>query len=139
MNEPATPTTARRGFFPLVHGDEVDLRQAGAAGVLARGDVSIRAGGANLLVTGGDLHIEQGGGQTLLAAGDVTIRQGGTIVAAARSVKVDRGWVGLALGGRVDLDDSRVLLGPVEALALGAGLGMVAACAKWCARRCSGG
>jgi hypothetical protein len=131
MNEPVTSTTARRGFFPLVHGDAVDLRQAGAAGVLARGDVSIREGGAQLLVTGGDLHIEQGGGQTLLAAGDVTIRQGGTIVAAARSVTVDRGWV--------DLDDSRVLLGPVEAFALGAGLGMVAACAKWCARRRRGG
>ena len=139
MNEATAPTTARTGFFPLVHGDEVEVRQAGALGVLARGDVSIQQGGANLLATTGDLDIRQGGAQTLLAAGDVTINQGGAIVTAAGSVRVDRGWVGLALGSKVDLQDSRVLLGPAQVLAVGAGVAAVVACAKWCARRCRGG
>ena len=138
MNEATTSTTARAGFFPLVHGDEVEMGQAGAVGVLARGDVSIRQGGANLLATTGDLDIRQGGAQTLLALGDVAISQGGAIVTAAGSVRVDQGWVGLALGGKVDLQDSRVLLGPAQAFALGAGAALVVVCAKWCARRCRG-
>ena len=135
MTEVSPPDVTRSGFVPLVSGTEVHLQQSCAFAVLARGDVSVYQGGANLLLVGGDLSVEQGGGQTIIAKGDVSIRQGGALVAAAPSVTVQSGWVGLALGGRVELKESRVLLGPAQAAALGAGLGVVFALARRLLRR----
>ena len=46
--------------------------------------------------------------------------------AAGAKVEVNGSWVHVVLGGRVDVTDSRVSLGPVQALGFGAGLGIVA-------------
>ncbi|MDJ0771538.1 MAG: hypothetical protein QNJ12_22320 [Ilumatobacter sp.] len=127
MNDEQPTTVARSGFFPIVSGDAVDIRHAGAGAILAKGDVHLHQGGAQMLRVGGDLSIEQGGAQTVLSTGDVNVRQGGMLVAVGRSIEVADGRVGLALSPRVSLTNSRALLGPAQALAVGAGFGAVVA------------
>jgi hypothetical protein len=130
MNDNEAPTTTRMGFFPLVLGTAVDMQQSGAMAVLARGDVAVSQGGAQMLLAGGNVTIDQGGGQTILSRGDLSIREGGALLAAGATVEVHKGWVGLALGRHIDLTNSRVLLGPLQALSLGAGIGIVATLTK---------
>ncbi len=113
---------AHRGFFPVVAGDEVHVEQAGGIAYLSSGDMSLSQGGSRLVVAGGDVSIAQGGSNAVLAGGDVSISQGGGMLVAARSVETDHSYVGVALGGSVTLQDSKVLLDPPAAAALGAGL-----------------
>jgi hypothetical protein len=124
---PATSTVARTGFFPLVSGDHIEMRQAGAMALISRGDLSMSEAGGQLMVAGGDISMEQGGAQTILAKGDVTLREGGALVAAGATVTVRQGWVGCAIGRNVDLTGARLLLGPAQAAAFGAAAGVVAA------------
>lgn len=116
---------ARTGFFPVVAADEVSLTQAGSSAVISGGDVSLSQGGTNFMLTAGSASIRQGGAVTMAALGDVTIEQGGAVFIGARSVDVSDGSVGVALGLNVTLTNCRVLLGPVQAAAVGAGLGLV--------------
>lgn len=116
---------ARTGFFPVVAADEVSLTQAGSSAVFSGGDVSLAQGGSNFMLTAGSTTIQQGGAITMAALGDITIEQGGGVIVGARSVEVTDGLVGIALGGTMTLTNSRVLLGPVQAAAVGAGLGLV--------------
>lgn len=58
----------------------------------------------------GDIHIEQGGAVAMAAAGGITLREG---------------FVGVALAPKLDLSDAEVMVGPVQAAAFGAGLGLV--------------
>jgi hypothetical protein len=122
MSETDPETIVRTGFFPIVSATSVEMEQAGAAAVVARGDVSITNAGANIVLANGTVSIANGGAQTLLANGDVDIQHGGTLVAGAKHVEVHGGWVGVALARRVDLTDSKLLLGPRSALFLGIGL-----------------
>lgn len=122
MTGPTETVTARRGFFPVVAGDEVHVQQAGANAMFAAGNLTVEQGGASVMVAGGDAAIEQGGASIIAAAGDVDIRAGGAAVVAAGAVRVEGGIVGIAAGGTVKLHDSRVLLTPPEAAALGVAL-----------------
>lgn len=117
---------ARRGFFPFVVGDEVSVEQAGGLGFVSSGDLRLRQGGGRWIVAGGDLDILQGGGGSLLAAGDVNVQQGGAGLVAGRSVKLDRSYVGVALGGTVEVaDESRLVFGSGPTLLVGVLAGMV--------------
>ncbi len=130
MNNNEAPTTTRTGFFPLVSGAAVDMHQSGAMAVIARGDLSVTQGGAQMLLAGGNVTIDQGGGQTILSRGNLSIRDGGALLAAGANVEVQEGWVGMVLGPHIDLTNSRVLLGPLQALSLGVGIGIVVALTK---------
>ena len=125
----------RTGFFPVVAADEVSMTQAGSSAVFSGGDVSLAQAGSNLLLAAGSASVRQGGAMTLASMGDVSIEQGGAMVIGARSVEVTEGFVGVALGGRVVLNDSKVVLGPVQAAAIGAGMGMVLLVGRMLARR----
>ena len=119
---------ARRGFFPVVIGRDVSVAQAGGQLFLASGGLSLTQGAGKLLVTSGDLSINQGGGQFLAAGGDISISQGGAGVAVARDIRVERSYVGLALGRRVEItDDSRLVLDREQAVLVGAVAGVVCA------------
>lgn len=125
----------RTGFFPVVAADEVTMSQAGSSAVFSGGDVSLTQAGANFLLSAGRANIVQGGAMTLASLGDVTVEQGGAMLVAAGSVSVREGLVGVALGGNVDLDDAKVLIGPVQAIAMGAGIGLVLLAARLFGRR----
>lgn len=79
--------TVRKGFFPVVVGHDVRVRQAG--GVIF---------GAKR-----DLRLSQGGGQWLVALRDQTIRYGGGALLVSRQAQVSNGFVGVVVGGTVTL------------------------------------
>lgn len=118
---------ARFGFFPVVAGDEVSLRQAGATVALVGDNASFERAGANAALVGGDLSITQGGSNFLLAFGDVSLQQGGTVFLAAKSVRAEQGFIGAVVAGRVELEDTSVLLSTPQALAFGAAAGIACA------------
>ncbi len=100
---------ARRGFFPVVVGEQVQLNEAGGMVCIARG---------NLAVT-------NGGGQWFVAAGDQKIDHGGGAVLVSRSAHVTDGFVGLVVSARTTLDGNARALATVSmpvALAAVAGL-----------------
>ncbi len=118
------PTSVRNGFVPVIKGGTVDMRNAGALAVLAHADINIREGGALVMLAGGDLSVEQGGAQMMLARGNIAMNDAGAMFATGATVEVVDGWVGIAVGRRVDISNSRVLLGPFQALGFGVGLGI---------------
>ena len=118
-------TTAHMGFFPMVSGDQVTVTQAGAVAVMARGDLALTQGGVQMARVHGDTTIRQGGVQTMLSRGDVSIQEGGVLLGAARSIRVDNGLVGVALGRDVELSNSRILLTQQNAAVLGVVAGVV--------------
>jgi copper(I)-binding protein len=135
MSDQEASTTVRNAFVPVMKGGSIDMKNAGALAVFARGDVTVREGGAQMMLAGGALTIEQGGAQTIVARGDVSIHEGGALAVAAPNVEVTDGWVGMALGARVDISGSRVLLAPRQALCFGAGFGVVITLARRLLRR----
>lgn len=104
-NDTAAGRRAHRGFFPVVAGQDVHVQQGGGVIFLARRNLSI----------------EQGGGQWLLGGGDLSVQQGGTAAMIARSARVERGFVGALIAGRVELGPgARVLLQGSAAVAAAA-------------------
>lgn len=128
-------TTARMGFFPMVSGDDVEIQQAGAALISAKGDVHLTQGGAQMVRVAGDMDVRQGGVQTLMSKGDVSVSEGGILVGAARSIRVDNGMVGVALGRDVEITNSRVMFGREHAIVFGVVAGVVMAVVSRLLRR----
>jgi uncharacterized protein YodC (DUF2158 family) len=123
-----TSSTAKRGFFPFVIGDEVSVEQGGGLAFVSKGDLRLRQGGGRWIVAGGNLDVVEGGGGSLIAAGDVNVHQGGAGLVAGRSVRLDRSYVGVAFGGKVEVgDESRLVFGSGPSLAVGLLIGFVLA------------
>lgn len=121
-------TEARRGFFPLVTGDEVNVRQAGAVAILARNDLSLGEGGGQMLACGNNMTVTNGGGWFLACGNRLTITNGGGAIAAGRHVDVRHGTVGVALGAQVTVGEGgRVLVGTREAAVIGLAAGLACA------------
>lgn len=112
-------TEARRGFFPFVTGDQVSLRQGGAMALVARDNLQITQGGGQLIGAGNSVSVSQGGSWLLGAGGSVVIDQGGAGIVGARSVTADRSFVGVALGGKVEIESSRILVGSAGSFLIG--------------------
>ena len=121
------PVNVKRGFFPIVMGDDVSIRQAGGMAFISRGDTELSQGGGQVILAGGATSIHQGGANLLASVGGVSISQGGAVVAAAGSIRVEQSYVGVALAPGIDISDSRILLGPREAVLFGAVAGVAAA------------
>lgn len=117
-------TEAKRGFFPLIIGDGVSLKQVGAIAVAAKDNIQISQGGGQLVGAGNNVSISQGGAWIMGAGNSVTIDQGGAGVVGARHVRVERSIIGLALGGEVEVSDSKVMIGSGAALLIGLVLGV---------------
>ncbi len=121
-------TEAKRGFFPLVIGDRVSLKQGGAVALVAKDNLEISQGGGQLIGAGNRVSISQGGGWVIGAGGSVAIDRGGAAILGARHVRVERSIIGIALGGDVEVEDSRVVLGSGAALMIGLVLGVILGC-----------
>ena len=94
MDEAGT-ASARKGFFPLVVGRDVDVRQAGGVAFIARHN----------------LALSEGGGQWLVALGDQTIERGGGAALISLHARVRHAFIALLVSGRTTLEGSnRVLI-----------------------------
>ena len=103
-------TEVRRGFYPAVIGNSIDVRQSGAVAFIA----------------GNTLQLQQGGGQWLLSLWDLRIREGGGAILAAKTAHVEGGFVALLCAGRAELTGgARVLVRGTAALALAAAAGFL--------------
>lgn len=117
ISNAAEQRRAERGFFPVVLGQDVRVRQGGGVIFLARRN----------------LTIEQGGGQWLLGGGDLTVHQGGTGAMIARRARVEQGFVAALVAGQVELGPgARVLLQGTPAVVVGAVIGFLLG---WMSRR----
>ena len=112
-------TEAKRGFFPFVIGEEVSLEQGGAMILAAMDNMSVSQGGGQIIGAGNSMTVSQGGSWIMGAGSSISVDQGGGGVLAARSIKADRSFLGIVLGQKVEVKDSRVLIGSVGAAVAG--------------------
>ena len=118
-------TKARRGFFPIIVGDQVSLQQGGAV-VLAAGDnLAVSQGGGQVIGAGNSVSVSQGGSWIMGAGSGITVDQGGAGLMAGRHVRADRSIVGMAVGGTVEIEDSKVIVGSALTLIAGIAIGFV--------------
>lgn len=104
----------------------VSVKQGMAGAMFGTGDVTVNQGYATCVGTIGQAHVHQGATQWLFTAKGVEIDQGGALVVAAPRIAVRRGFLGLALGQHVDLDESsKLVFTPASAAAFGAVAGLV--------------
>lgn len=104
------------------------IEQGLTGGVLTAGDVELHQAAAGAIIAGGDVEVTQGGSQWLLAAGDVTVGQGGAAAIAARSVSIQKGWVGVVASPHAQIGDGvKVVLDPKGAAIFGAAVGSMIA------------
>ena len=90
-----TRVIAKKGFFPVVVGRDVEVRQAGGVAYIARHNLSL----------------SEGGGQWLVALGDQTIERGGGAALVSRHARVRNAFIGLLVSGTTTLEgQNRVLL-----------------------------
>lgn len=116
-------TEARRGFFPLITGDQVSLKQGGALALVAKNSMQVTQGGGQLVGAGNSISVSQGGSWIMGAGRSVTIDQGGSGIVAARNVRAQRSILGIVFGSEVSIEDSKILLGASKSFALGLVLG----------------
>ncbi|HOC17407.1 MAG TPA: hypothetical protein PKK95_04015 [Vicinamibacterales bacterium] len=106
---------AYRGFFPVVYGNDVEVKQGGGAILIARDE----------------LEIEQGGGQCMIGLRKLEVEQGGCALMVAGRAQVDRGLIGILLAGKAELGEgTRVLLTVPQAIAAGVAAGAIVALAS---------
>jgi len=108
----------------LIASHDVKLTAAGAGAVAAQGNVSLERVGAAAVIAGGDISISQAGAELVLAGGSVTLESSGAGIVAGREIALKEGWVGLAIGGNVEIAEGvDVMFGPREAVFVGAAFG----------------
>ena len=101
------------------------IKASSVAAALVKGDASLAWSSAQLVGSSHDVTLSNSGGQLMLAGNNIDVQRGGPAVMAARAVTVQRGMVGMVVGQNVTLgDETRVLLKPSGAAALGAGFGV---------------
>jgi hypothetical protein len=107
---------ARRGFFPVIYGDNVEVSQ----------------GGGVIFIAKDELEIKQGGGQWMIGFRKLEVEQGGCAVMLAGRAEVSRGFIGVLAARRAELKEgSRVLMTLPQALVAGLVAGAVLAAARW--------
>ncbi|RPJ70015.1 MAG: hypothetical protein EHM24_16855 [Acidobacteria bacterium] len=110
------PVRARRGFFPVVYGNNVEVSQ----------------GGGVLFIAKDELEIEQGGGQWMIGLRKLEVERGGCGVMVAGQAEVSRGFIGVLVARRAEFKEgSRVLMTLPQALAAGLVAGAIVAAARW--------
>jgi hypothetical protein len=120
----------RGRFVGLVRAHDVSLTGSAAGFVAADGNLSILNGGCGPVLTKGSLTIRNGGCGPVIAKGDASIENGGTqaILAAGGATIGRNSFVGVLASPKVTIEEGgRVLLSSPIAVAVGAGIGFVAA------------
>ena len=118
-------TEARRGFFPIVVGDQVSLQQGGAVVLAAKDNLQVSQGGGQLIGAGNSISVSQGGSWIMGAGSGITVDQGGAGLIAGRHVRANRSVVGVVIGANVEVEDSKVIVGSGLTLMTGIALGMI--------------
>lgn len=118
-------TEARRGFFPIIVGDQVSLQQGGAIVLAAKDNLAVSQGGGQVIGAGNSIAVSQGGSWIMGAGSAINVDQGGAALMAGRHVRADRSIVGMAVGGTVEIEDSRVIVGSALTLMAGVAAGMI--------------
>ena len=114
-------------FVPIVRTThDVTIREGGALAVVAGGDVSLSEAGTGKLIAGGSATLDQAGGGNIVVGGDAAISNGavGNLVAAGGAT-VEGSRVGVLLTPSATLNDSEVVVGTQQAVAIGAAAGIV--------------
>lgn len=108
----------------LIASNDVTMSAAGAVAVAAQGNATLERAGAAAVIAGGDISVSQGGAELILAGGSVTLESSGAGIVAGREIAIKDGWVGLAIGGNVEIAEGvDVMFGPREAVFVGAAFG----------------
>ena len=79
-----------------------------------------------MLLAGGSATLDQAGGGTIVAGGDASISDGavGNLVAAG-GARVEKSRVGVLLTPSATINDSEIVVGTQQAIAIGAAAGIV--------------
>jgi hypothetical protein len=110
----------------IVAENDITMSMSGAGAIGAQGDITMDRSGAGAILAGGNVSIVQGGAETIVAGGSVSVESGGVGIVVAREVAIKDGWVGLAVGGNVEIAEGvDVMFGPREAVFIGAAFGAV--------------
>lgn len=127
MNDGNEPREISESFVPVVRAEgDVSIREAGMLAGVAKGDVSMNEAGVGMLIAGGNATLDQAGGGTIVAGGHASLSDGavGTLVVGGEAT-VERSRVGVLLTPSATLNDSEIVLGTQQAIALGAAAGVV--------------
>jgi hypothetical protein len=101
-----------------------NFKASSVAAAMVKGDATLAWSSAQMVGTTKDVTLTNSGGQLMLAGNTIDVHRGGAAVMAARSVTVQRGMVGVVIAQNAVLgDDTRVLLKPTGAAAMGVGFG----------------
>jgi hypothetical protein len=101
-----------------------NIKASSVASAYVKGNASLAWSSAQLVGSTKDVTLTNSGGQIMLAGNDIEVHRGGAAVMAARTVTVHRGLVGMVVAQNAILgDETKVLLKPTGAAALGAGFG----------------
>lgn len=137
--------------------DSENVETTAAASVATAGDAKITTSFVGIVNAEGGAQVSQSAGLAVVSGADASISQAGAATVIAKSVSgekfgsgvilagdvsVSHGWVGIVASPKVELsDNSRILIGPVAALIIGAGIlgvfGIAVAIAWILARRAS--
>ena len=115
------------GFVPIVRAEgDITLRESGAMAVVAGGNVSMSESGSGMFIAGGDATLSEAGAGNMLIGGNVSIDNGamGNLVAGGE-VSVVQSRVGVLLTPSAKLENSEVILGTQQAVALGVVAGLM--------------
>jgi hypothetical protein len=129
---PAIPEEQSQSMEQNVPGDakteSAVVENSIALSVSAAQDAKVENSAAIAFVAGNDLHLTNSGGSTLVAGNNMNIQNGGgAMMVVGNDAQVEGSTIGILFpGGDVNLyGDSKVLMTTQQALALGAGLGVV--------------
>lgn len=114
------------GFVPVIRAEgDVTMRESGALAVVAGGSVSLSESGCGMLIAGGDATINEAGSGNMLVGGNVSIANGalGNVVAGG-GVSATESRVGVLLTPRATIEESEIILGTQQAVALGVAAGL---------------
>lgn len=129
----AEDVTIRQGCAMRVQAGEVEIKQ-GCVGIARAQEVEVTGGGIGVAV-GEEIELDQAAATVLAARGPVKMDQAAAGVLVATSVSAHNSAIGVLLTPQLTAEGVRVLLGVREALALGAGFGLVVGLLRLLRRR----
>ncbi|MCP4304093.1 MAG: hypothetical protein GY926_13690 [bacterium] len=123
MDESTTNEFAE-GFVPVVRADgDVSIREAGALAIVAGGNVSLNEAGTGALVVGGDVTMNQAGSGNMVAGGSVEMNDSAVGQMFTLEATVAESRIGLLVAPIANVENSEIVIGPQQAIALGVAAG----------------
>ncbi len=106
----------------VVKADSVNTSMSAAAVTYAGDDADLSWSRAGLVAAGKEVRMSYAVAQLALAGKRLRVSSGGLGAVLTRQAQVDRGYIGLLVAGKAQIaDDTKILLQPTGATALGAG------------------